>query len=359
VTRDRIAFLALGVVLGATGAVLFRGATAATGPDLVGEAAQTARLERRILELEALARRPSDLAAPPPPPGARSETASGAGVAEGPGATGPSGVKPPGGVRKAGVDANGLDGENAPEIASEIAVAIAGGPDAVNSFVRDALVADVLRRSGEAPPDWDAATTESKWRYGTDEEKAKALARLRSADSEDFLPVLRRALDPVPARDVAAGISNAIARLKDRPWSAKQATGAPDTPVEGDIGSAWASARADMGEVTLDLSYDRAVRVDAVRIHETLRPGAVARIQAKKPDGSWDTIWEGRSTAFDAPNWFAPAVAATAYTTTVIRIVVDTDRVENWNEIDAVELEGDGLRQWASSAVSSSSYADR
>ncbi len=356
-TRDRIAFLALGVALGAAGALLFRGASAGTGPDAPRGAAETARLERRILELEALTRRPAELAAPPPPPGVRTAAASGMRTDDEANA-GTS--TPPGGATGTGGDGKG----------DERGVAPGGAPPTYSELLRALGTSRVTWRIGQdgtltsgptvALPNWDAATTESKWRYGTDEEKAQALERMRAADSEDFLPVLRRALDPVPtAPGVAAGISNTIARLKDRPWSAKQATGAPDTPVTGDIGSAWASARGDMGEVTLDLTYDRAVRVDAVRIHETHRPGAVAKIQAKKPDGTWDTLWEGRSTALDSPNWFAPTVAATAYATTVIRIVVDTDRVEDWNEIDAVELEGDGIRQWASSAVSSSSYADR
>lgn len=354
-TRDRLAFLALGAVLGAAGALLFRGAAAGPSLESARETAETARLERRITELEALAKRPAELAAPPPPPGVRPEA--------GPRATeddaSRAGVPERAGPRDRAAPAGETDGTTAPgatpPVATELVRALGRGaawrlgPD--GSITAGPVV---------ALPDWDAATTESKWRYGTDEEKAKALARMQAANSEEFLPVLRRALDPVPtAPGAAAGISNAIARLKDRPWSAKQATGAPDTPVAGDIGSAWASARADMGEVTLDLTYDRAVRVDAVRIHETHRPGAIAKLQAKRPDGSWDTIWEGRSTAFDSPNWFAPAVAATSYATNAIRIVVDTDRVEDWNEIDAVELEGDGIRQWASGASASSSYADR
>jgi hypothetical protein len=32
--------------------------------------------------------------------------------------------------------------------------------------------------------------------------------------------------------------------------------------------------------------------------------------------------------------------------------------VPGWNEIDAVELIGDGIRQWAKSAAASSSFSD-
>ena len=39
--------------------------------------------------------------------------------------------------------------------------------------------------------------------------------------------------------------------------------------------------------------------------------------------------------------------------------ILFADRVPDWNELDAVELEGDGIRQWVSEAKASSSYADR
>jgi len=40
-------------------------------------------------------------------------------------------------------------------------------------------------------------------------------------------------------------------------------------------------------------------------------------------------------------------------------VYLDRRRVPGWNEIDAVELVGrDGSRQWATSAIASSSYAE-
>ena len=184
------------------------------------------------------------------------------------------------------------------------------------------------------------------------------MAALEAAPDASFLPLLTdRIMQPQTPANVR-NLIDRVADLKDRRWSALQATGAPDTPIHGDLGTAWASKRPDMGEVTLDLTYARAVRVDEVRVHETCMPGAIARIQAKAPDGSWETLWEGTSTIQDGPWWFAPPLRRTAYTTKEIRIVVDTDRVEGWNEIDAVELSGDGVRQWAEAAAASSSYAD-
>ncbi len=180
---------------------------------------------------------------------------------------------------------------------------------------------------------------------------------MRSRD-RSFLADLVDRVNRPEHRAVAPQVIPTIASLKDRAWSALQATGAPDTPIDGDHGTAWASKGPDMGHVTLELAYDRAVRVDAVRIHETLAPGAVAKVEAMGVDGRWDTLWEGTSLVRPSPSWFEPPVAATAYATSRLRITLDTDRVAGWNEIDAVELVGDGLRQWASAATASSSYPD-
>ena len=110
--------------------------------------------------------------------------------------------------------------------------------------------------------------------------------------------------------------------------------------------------------MTLDLQYGTAVRVESVHLHETLNPGAVARILAWTPEGAWDVVWEGRGAPAQTPVWFAPPVRATDYVTSRIRVVLDTDRVPGWNEIDAVELVGDERRQWAIGAEASSSFAD-
>ena len=42
-----------------------------------------------------------------------------------------------------------------------------------------------------------------------------------------------------------------------------------------------------------------------------------------------------------------------------LRVELDTNRSNGWNEIDAVELVGPDGRQWAAHARASSSYADR
>jgi hypothetical protein len=148
------------------------------------------------------------------------------------------------------------------------------------------------------------------------------------------------------------------AALKDRAWSAAQATGAPDTPIAGDHATAWASKQGDMGEVTLDLDFATPVLADEVRVRETFNPGAIVRILAFERGRGWETLWEGVAAVEEAPRWFAPPLRRAAFATGTIRLVLDTDRVAGWNEVDAVELVGDGRRQWATAARASSSYAD-
>jgi hypothetical protein len=192
-------------------------------------------------------------------------------------------------------------------------------------------------------------------------ERATALEFLAEARADTYLPAVREALDAAVRdgrRSDVSRLLHAVARIKDRAWSAKQMVGEPDTPIDGDLGTAWASKGEDMGEVWVELDYERAVRADAVRVVETHNPGAVAKVLGKAPDGTWDVLWEGTERPGAAPWVSELALGARSYATATIRIVLDTNRVPGWNEVDAVELVGDGLRQWARDARASSSFAD-
>ena len=320
----------------------------AAGP-LADSAAETAALSARIERLEAelaAAQRPT-LAAAPRPAAGTAKTGTGADETEASGA---------------GTPAQGTPG----------APVVLGDKD-VQAALRELLAArnengrlqfgPGLVPPGEPatpatpplPPDEIRARLET----ASEDDRARLLAELERARDPSYLPLLTDTVMSTRTPLNVHRLIDRIAELKDRRWSAKQATGAPDTPIGGDLGTAWAPKQPEMGEVTLDLTYRDTVRVDGVRIHETWSAGAVARIQAKAPDGSWDTIWEGTAPRDLAPLWFEPALRHTSYTTNAIRIVLDTNRVAGWNEIDAVELEGDGQRQWATGATASSSYADR
>jgi F-box/leucine-rich repeat protein 4 len=114
-----------------------------------------------------------------------------------------------------------------------------------------------------------------------------------------------------------------------------------------------------MGTVFVEVDFAAAVRPDAVQVYESFNPGAIARVEARAPDGTWVVLWEGVARQAPAPAVFDPPLASWPHPVRTLRLVLDTDRVAGWNEVDAVALVGDGRRQWASGARASSTYGVR
>jgi hypothetical protein len=125
-------------------------------------------------------------------------------------------------------------------------------------------------------------------------------------------------------------------------YSALQATGASNTPTAGDTPTAWASASADDGEQTLDLTYEVPVKPSAVLVYESYNPGAITKIEAyDKENDNWVSIYEGEAGPIeDTYRVFSPELTPTDFATNEIRLTLDTTAVEGYNEIDAVELYG-------------------
>jgi hypothetical protein len=148
--------------------------------------------------------------------------------------------------------------------------------------------------------------------------------------------------------------------LLRRSWGPEQVVGPPDTFDAGDRPTAWAPRSSQGGkDEWLQVNYDRSVELSEVRVHETYNPGAIAKLVAVLPGGGETMIWEGVMSPGQAPLettlTVPPGVRAQS-----IKIYFDRTRAPGWNEIDAVELVArDGTRQWASSAMASSSYADQ
>lgn len=141
-----------------------------------------------------------------------------------------------------------------------------------------------------------------------------------------------------------------------REWGPEQATGAPNTMEAGDLPTAWASLEPDSGAEWLEVSFEKPVEIDEVRIRETFNPGAVCKIAAISNDKKEIVLWEGEGNPMKAP---ADMVVrpVLGIKSDQIKIYFDTKRVRGWNEIDAVELVGsDGSRQWATSATASSFF---
>ena len=145
------------------------------------------------------------------------------------------------------------------------------------------------------------------------------------------------------------------------PWSAEQATGAPDTPEAEDAPTAWTPLEPDAGREWLLVRFARAVPIAEVRIRESLHPGAVRRVSASLEDGASSLLWAGDDPTAVAPADFVVKVERAVVARAVL-IELDTSikqpRRRGWTAIDAVELVGrDGSRQWAAEAEASSTYA--
>jgi len=136
--------------------------------------------------------------------------------------------------------------------------------------------------------------------------------------------------------------ATATSQYGEEGYSALQATGAPNTPAAGDNDTAWAPEDTEAGEQALELTYEHAVVPTAVRVYESYNPGAVIRIEAYDADGdAWVTLWEGQPEQPEEElRVFSPELAEIDFTVDTIRIVLDTDAIDSWNEIDAVELVG-------------------
>jgi len=162
------------------------------------------------------------------------------------------------------------------------------------------------------------------------------------ADEDGRFVLLTRLEDPNLMAGQWAVDATATSQYADEAYSALQATGAPDTPGAGDFATAWAPEGTEVGLQTLELTYEHAVVPAAVRIYENYNPGAVIRIEAFDAEGdAWVTLWEGEAEAPEEDfRIFSPELAEVDFAANVIRIVLDTDAIENWNEIDAVELAG-------------------
>ncbi|KUK43822.1 MAG: LamG domain-containing protein [Methanothrix sp.] len=157
---------------------------------------------------------------------------------------------------------------------------------------------------------------------------------------------VERALgDPVDGADADelrqwAARATASSEYSSTGWAALQATGEPDTyPDHGDIRTAWASLEEDDGIQWLDLEYEVPVSISRIDIYETFNPGAIAGIEIYDLNGERQLAWEGSMEPATEARISAIEIDSD-FTSDRIRIILDTNRVSGWNEIDAVALIG-------------------
>lgn len=133
----------------------------------------------------------------------------------------------------------------------------------------------------------------------------------------------------------------ASSEYSDTGWSTQQATGAPDTPGCGDYASAWAASGSDTVE-WIELEYDVPVWPVAVNILQTYNPNQVVKVELRDGFGNYHTVYTGRAVdeSGRCPFNFHVPVDDADYQAVAVRVTIDQSVLQDWNEIDAVELVG-------------------
>jgi len=143
-----------------------------------------------------------------------------------------------------------------------------------------------------------------------------------------------------------ASATTSYGATPDASWSAEQATGAPnvtaDVPADecGDIGQAWASASRDTVD-TLTLGYTKSVIPTGINIRETYNPGAIVKVVVSDGSGQSSTVYEGQpAKQTTCPTWLVIKVSGVDFAVKSVAVTLDQSQVQNWSEIDAVQLVG-------------------
>ena len=138
--------------------------------------------------------------------------------------------------------------------------------------------------------------------------------------------------------------AEASSTYADPEWAAEQATGEPDTDRCGDYQSAWASSGSDSVD-WLELQFETPVYVSAVNIVQTFNANQVAKVELLGNFGRSLTIYEQAPVQVDqpCPYMLSILVEKTPALYNSVRITLDQSVLGlGWNEIDAVQLVGDG-----------------
>lgn len=134
-------------------------------------------------------------------------------------------------------------------------------------------------------------------------------------------------------------------------WSANQATGAHNTDKCGDINTAWAPRSSASDPEWLQLSFTTPVQAVGVRVHETYNAGFIYQVDLVDTSGQKHTVWAGTDNTA-CPGWFEITFPKTEY---FVNGVILYTKTAGWEEVDAVELLGEGASGPGASVPSSPS----
>ncbi|HBN97590.1 MAG TPA: hypothetical protein DDZ66_14985 [Firmicutes bacterium] len=151
--------------------------------------------------------------------------------------------------------------------------------------------------------------------------------------------------------------AKASSQYREDRWTPEHMTGRPDVyPRYGDYETAWVASTSDGGQEWVELFYDEVVYVKRIDVYETCNPGAIVKAELIDETGRTHVFWEGRAVV--APEESRILMIENAKVDVParhIRLVLQTDQVPGWNEIDAVSLIG--TRSMARSPMTTDPFA--
>lgn len=128
------------------------------------------------------------------------------------------------------------------------------------------------------------------------------------------------------------------------PYSAFQATGAPNVSVAGNSPQAWCPAVQNKGTDWLEATFASPTRAREVRVRQNDAAGAIVKVEAIEPDGTSHVWWEGRDP--HQPGrvreivWFGVRVPPTTYAVARVKLTLNLASGPGYKQIDAVQLVG-------------------
>jgi len=159
-----------------------------------------------------------------------------------------------------------------------------------------------------------------------------------------FIVALMLCVVPAFAQDELrqwASSAEATSEFSSRGWTAEEATGEPNVESCEDNSSAWASEEKD-GVDELTVFFDSPVIPTELNIHQNFGRGSIDGVELIPEDGSRNIRIRD---AVDDQDDECPGVFTVEFDDIEdpvigVIIAVDQRRLEEWNEIDAVELVG-------------------
>jgi sugar lactone lactonase YvrE len=133
-------------------------------------------------------------------------------------------------------------------------------------------------------------------------------------------------------------------------WSPSQAAGEPNVSTCSDDAYAWASLSSGTVE-WIELTYANPVNPTQVNIVQSYNPSYVVKVELKDTLGNYHEIYSGKGAEVGScPFTLSIPVESVGYQANAVKITIDQSTLDDWNEIDAVELVGKGTAS-ASSTV--------